>query len=361
MKCPSCGKENPDDAQYCTGCWNSLYFKKGKWRQWYKKKSVLLSGLGILLVIAMLWLLLPGRGNDNKPLKPELVTNNKTIKPEIVTNDKSVENGEQVWMAENLNVDHYRNGDIIPEVQDAKQWKNLKTGAWCYFDNDPENGKKYGKLYNWYAVNDPRGLAPKGWHIPTQNEFETLKTAVNNDGNALKALGQGEGAGAGTNTNGFSALFAGVRSSSGTFGYLDSITFFWSSTQYDSDYVHILELFGGLSNIYFDHVRKLAGLSVRCVKERNNNPDKNSSNNQDQNVTQSKNEEIINFAKDTFSELVNGNISVEDKIDWSSFVGNNINVGEFYSALPNETERNGFRKSFISSYSSSFKSSGGDL
>ncbi|MGD1006866.1 MAG: fibrobacter succinogenes major paralogous domain-containing protein, partial [Ignavibacteriaceae bacterium] len=92
---------------------------------------------------------------------------------------KTVKIGEQTWMLGNLNVDHYRNGDAIPEVEDPAQWGNLKTGAWCYYRNDPGNDKKYGKLYNWYAVNDPRGLAPEGWHIPTQAEFKTLGAAVN--------------------------------------------------------------------------------------------------------------------------------------------------------------------------------------
>jgi len=82
--------------------------------------------------------------------------------------------GSQLWMAENLNVSHYRNGDSIPEVTDPEQWAKLTTGAWCYYNNDPEMGVIYGKLYNWYAVNDPRGLAPNGWHIPNDNERNTM-------------------------------------------------------------------------------------------------------------------------------------------------------------------------------------------
>jgi uncharacterized protein (TIGR02145 family) len=144
-----------------------------------------------------------------------LFTENKTtdyIKKNIAHIDeqsgsKTVKIGAQTWMAENLNVDHYRNGDPIPEVQGKKEWSNLKSGAWCYYNNDSENGKKYGKLYNWYAVNDPRGLAPEGWHVPTEGEFETLKAAVKNDGNALKAKGQGSGSGTGTNTSGFACCW----------------------------------------------------------------------------------------------------------------------------------------------------------
>jgi len=87
----------------------------------------------------------------------------------IIYDDKGV---ESEWMEENLNTDVYRNGDSIPEVKDPEEWKKLKTGAWCYYNNDAENGKKYGRLYNWYAITDPRGLTPKGWHIPSKNEFE---------------------------------------------------------------------------------------------------------------------------------------------------------------------------------------------
>ena len=75
----------------------------------------------------------------------------------------------QIWMQKNLAVDHYRNGDPIPQVTDPTEWASLTTGAWCYYNNDPANGSIYGKLYNWFAVNDPRGLAPTGWHIPTDD------------------------------------------------------------------------------------------------------------------------------------------------------------------------------------------------
>lgn len=83
---------------------------------------------------------------------------------------KIVKVGAQYWTNINLNVSKYRNGDVIPEVRDPQEWSELTTGAWCYYNNNDENDK----LYNWYAVNDPRGLAPKGFHIPDQNEFEIL-------------------------------------------------------------------------------------------------------------------------------------------------------------------------------------------
>ena len=80
----------------------------------------------------------------------------------------------QVWTTKNLDVSTYRNGDIIPQVTDPTQWANLTTGAWCYYNNDPLLGAVYGKLYNWYAVNDARGLAPSGWHISSSYEWNKI-------------------------------------------------------------------------------------------------------------------------------------------------------------------------------------------
>ena len=175
---------------------------------------------------------------------------------------------DQGWMTENLNVDHYRNGDPIPEVKDSAAWSKLKTGAWCYYQNDQENGKKYGKLYNWYAVNDPRGLAPKGWHIPTKNAFDNLIETVQGDGNALKAIGQGTGAGAGTNTSGFSALLSGCRYHDGNFLSLGYYTTFWSSTElynYSAYNMYVYYYYGDV-NVFYNGL-KGSGFSVRCVKD----------------------------------------------------------------------------------------------
>ena len=90
---------------------------------------------------------------------------------------KTIKYGVQVWIASNLNVTHFRNGDVIPEAKTEEEWiKAGKSGspAWCYYDNDPENGKKYGKLYNWYAIGDKRGLVPEGWHVSANADWRTL-------------------------------------------------------------------------------------------------------------------------------------------------------------------------------------------
>ena len=82
----------------------------------------------------------------------------------------------QVWMAENLRVTHYRNGDAIPNVTDNAAWGALSTGAYCWYNNDQATNEKYGALYNWYTVNDSRGLCPDGWHVPSAAELSTLIT-----------------------------------------------------------------------------------------------------------------------------------------------------------------------------------------
>jgi uncharacterized protein (TIGR02145 family) len=107
-------------------------------------------------------------------LEPKLIAQVTDINGKIY---KTVVIGSQTWMAENLNVDRFRNGDIIQEAKTDEDWKlagEKKQPAWCYYDNNPANAEKYGKLYNWYAVTDARGLAPIGWRVPTNKDFETV-------------------------------------------------------------------------------------------------------------------------------------------------------------------------------------------
>jgi len=105
---------------------------------------------------------------------------------------KTVTIGTQVWMAENLKTTKYRNGDPIPNITNGPEWNNLKTGAYCNYNNDIAISNKYGKYYNWYTVNDPRGIAPSGWHVPSVSEWETLEIYVSatlgTSGSVAKAL-----------------------------------------------------------------------------------------------------------------------------------------------------------------------------
>ena len=186
---------------------------------------------------------------------------------------KTITIGAQTWLAENLNVDKFRNGDLIPEAKTDDEWAKAGeegTPAWCYYNNDPEMGKKYGKLYNWFAVNDNRGLAPAGWHIPSIEEITIFVNEVKKDGNALKTKDQGKENGAGTNSSGFSALLAGGRGDYATdkFNSLGNFAFFWFSTETIKSInglARSISLLANSNDIYLYFSKKRQGLSIRCV------------------------------------------------------------------------------------------------
>lgn len=190
--------------------------------------------------------------------------------------------GSQWWTAENLNVSHYANGDSIPQVQDGEQWASLTTGAWCYYDNDPANGERYGKLYNWYAVNDPRRLAPEGWHVPAEGEWMELETTLGmnaavadtqgwfgtTQGLQLKSATGWDKDGGGTDSVGFTALPSGIRSyDRGAFYLVGTSTSFWSSSDYGWDLVWYRALFADRSQIRRKLGTKERGFAVRLVKD----------------------------------------------------------------------------------------------
>jgi len=160
-----------------------------------------------------------------------------------VDNTPTVVIGSQTWTTQNLNVSVYRNGDPIPQVTDDVTWASLTTGAYCYYNNDSATyASTYGKLYNWYAVTDSRGLAPAGYHIPTDAEWFTLRTTVGANGGELKTVGTTNwttpnyGA---TNSSGFSGIPGGIRSvinptgnfiGSGIFKYIGIYGTWWSTS-----------------------------------------------------------------------------------------------------------------------------------
>jgi uncharacterized protein (TIGR02145 family) len=186
----------------------------------------------------------------------------------------------QVWTKSNLNASHYRNGDIIPQVTDPVQWTSLTTGAWCYYANTSSNGTIYGKLYNWYAVNDPRGLAPVGYHIPNDVEWTALTTCLGGSaiaGGKMKETGTAHWESPNvdaTNSSGFTGLGGGLRTYSNTNPNLEGAfyeigiqTDFWSSTQFSDNRAIAIGLYytDGLANRFEGY--KIAGFSVRCVKD----------------------------------------------------------------------------------------------
>jgi uncharacterized protein (TIGR02145 family) len=205
--------------------------------------------------------------------------------------------GTQVWTKENLNVKHYRNGDPITEIKDSVAWVNQKTGAWCYNENKPSNGPVYGTLYNWYAANDSRKIAPVGWHLPTDEEWKTLemflgmpKTTADMDqyrgtkeGNALKEPGttthwtldccSGHVPNAGTNSSGFTAFGGGFRwyFNAGipyrSFSPPTGNAQFWTSTAPNDSTAWLRHLCVYHEDIFRANWKKTNGSSIRMVKD----------------------------------------------------------------------------------------------
>ena len=182
----------------------------------------------------------------------------------------------KIWLDRNLDVSRYRNGDLIPEVQDPNEWRYLKSGAWCYYNNDPIYGAIYGKLYNWYAVNDPRGLAPDGYHIPSDFEWSIITAYLGGDfvaGDKMKETGidhwhsPNERA---TNESGFTGLPGGIRNYNGDFFNINFSGNWWSSSKN-------LDIPNWAYSSYIDYDFSIAfinkntdkpnGLSVRCIKD----------------------------------------------------------------------------------------------
>ena len=180
----------------------------------------------------------------------------------------------ETWMTKNLDVAFYRNGDAIPKVTDATEWAALTTGAYCYYNNDSTNyAALYGKLYNWFAVNDSRGLAPAGWHIPNEAELNGLEVCAGgaaNAGGALKATGTSiwtaPNTGA-TNSTGFTALPAGIRNLTGIFFDAGTFTYFWTSKETNAATSLLNYLSYSNSSSIRGGVDKNTGASVRCIKD----------------------------------------------------------------------------------------------
>lgn len=175
---------------------------------------------------------------------------------------KTIRIGNRTWMAENLRVTHYRNGDIIPEVADTS-WNGQKQGAYCYYNNDPKNNIPYGKLYNYYVAHDVRQIAPAGWRVPNHDDIKDLMFYFLMVGDA-KESGPEHWKDDGDNTNkyGFTAVGSGVRFNFGFVG-LRQFAVYWSS-EYWSDKAG--QAFGISDNT--DGLFNLSeGLSIRLVTD----------------------------------------------------------------------------------------------
>ena len=185
---------------------------------------------------------------------------------------QTVQIGTQTWKAKNASVETYQNGDVIPEVTDAAAWNSLTTGAWCYYANSTANGTVYGKLYNWYAVHDPRNMAPVGWHVPTDAEYATLQTYLGGSaiaGGKLMSTGTSLWAASNassTNSSGFSGLPGGYRLPNGGFNSGANWAVYWAS---DDNGGNPYDWQLRSNNTAFNHYpdAKTFGFSVRFIKD----------------------------------------------------------------------------------------------
>jgi uncharacterized protein (TIGR02145 family) len=185
---------------------------------------------------------------------------------------KSVTIGSQTWMKENLAVSTFRNGEAIPEAKTHDDWENArinKTPVWSYYNFDKTNYGKYGKLYNWYAVNDSRGLAPQGWHIPTNDEWTQLTDFLGGKGIAGKKIKSKTGwnkNGNGTNESGFNAIPSGLHDH-GKFSYQGFYSGFWCSSPHFTDNAWLRSFVYDSNSFNKEDDDFDVGLSVRCIKD----------------------------------------------------------------------------------------------
>ncbi len=183
-------------------------------------------------------------------------------------------NGQE-WMVGNLKTTRYSNGDIIGEIEDNTIWSNIlnnndSTPAWCYYNTNAAINTTYGKLYNWYAVADPRNVCPTGWHVPSDTAFQQLSDYLGGDtvaGGKMKTITLWVTPNtAATNESGFSGAPGGLRTGNGMFSSLGAVGFWWSSTGYDiyNTWYRQLNYNSAGTSVY--NTDKTTGLSVRCLR-----------------------------------------------------------------------------------------------
>lgn len=193
--------------------------------------------------------------------------------PATTTEYPSVWIGCNSWMIKNLDVSTYRNGDPIPNVTSNSEWFNLTTGAYCYYNHDSATyAATYGKLYNWYAVNDPRGLAPEGWHVPSKNDWTDLTTALGGEavaGGFTKETStiHWPSPNSATNTTNFTGLPGGYRLGSGGFFEIGNFGEWWSSSDSGAGVAWSQFEYYAEDGLYSDGANKRFGFSVRCVRD----------------------------------------------------------------------------------------------
>lgn len=183
---------------------------------------------------------------------------------------ETIQIGYQTWMQKNLDEERFRNGDVIPEVTNFEEWMRAgenEQPAWCYFDNDSILGQKHGKLYNWYAVMDPRGLSPVGFHVPNKDEWEILfktfedATLTNGIDFWLDDVQNDH--------KGFRAIPSGGRFHEAAvefFYHLNIEAWWWTTSDMDKNQAYCVKYDVKYDVLIFDYYKDV-GISVRCIKD----------------------------------------------------------------------------------------------
>lgn len=218
--------------------------------------------------------------------------NVRTVKDADGNVYNTVKIGNQIWTVENLKTTKYNNGKAIPNITDNDEWVSLTKGAWCNYENLDGNSEIYGRLYNWYAVNTGN-LAPKGWHVPSNDDWTILEEYLIENGYNFDGTKEGNkiakslcaktgwylsdivgtpgDAPESNNTSGFSALPGGYRTKEGgAFFLAEDIGMWWSSTAYDDNNAYSRYLFCYLKSLTWNinsNNSKENGFSVRLVKD----------------------------------------------------------------------------------------------
>jgi uncharacterized protein (TIGR02145 family) len=182
--------------------------------------------------------------------------------------------GTQIWTTKNLDVSTFRNGEAIPEAKSNAEWAKAgdnKTAAYCYYGYDSKNGKVYGKLYNWYAVNDSRGLAPKGYHIPSDGEWTILIDKLGGEksmvGLEMRSTSGWSDGNNGNDIIGFNVLPGGFCAYNGYFLNVTEFGGFWSSSEFLTIFASYRYLKSGMATVYRNVIDKSYGFSVRCLRD----------------------------------------------------------------------------------------------
>ena len=204
---------------------------------------------------------------------------------DTVTDDpvaETVQIGDQIWMTANLEVTRYRNGDLISNFTDRARLDTTTAGAYTAFNMADSNVATYGYLYNWHAINDSRNIAPEGWHVPTDEEWQTLEIFLgmspsdadslrwrgSDEGHRLKLKAGWDGNGNGSNETGFSAVPGGAYFR-GAYGGLGTAALFWTATEADSGFSGAFArvLASNNPDIFRYRYSLQDGFSIRCIKD----------------------------------------------------------------------------------------------